>query len=103
MTKMTSVDSSMLRRWKGPWGKRKKKTDSGYWICFGFWFLCYQGHEEAGEETESLGQSGSCHFAAVFNFGDSNSDTGGMSATMAGLRTGRPPSVNLLAGFPMGG
>lgn len=53
MTKMTSVDSSMLRRWKGPWGKRKKKTDSGYWICFGFWFLCYQGHEEAGEETES--------------------------------------------------
>lgn len=72
----------------------------GLVLVFGFSVI--RAKRRQGKK-QSLGHSGSCHFAAVFNFGDSNSDTGGMSAAMAGLRTGRPSSVNLLAGFPMGG
>lgn len=102
MTKMTSVDSSTLKRWKGHWGKRKMMETVAIGLVLVFGFSVIRAKRRQGKK-QSLGHSGSCHFAAVFNFGDSNSDTGGMSAAMAGLRTGRPSSVNLLAGFPMGG
>ncbi|KAK7336335.1 hypothetical protein VNO77_16872 [Canavalia gladiata] len=44
-----------------------------------FWIVVYVGFCSI---TKSLGEEGSreCNFPAIFNFGDSNSDTGGLSA-----------------------
>ncbi|KAI4373819.1 hypothetical protein MLD38_011894 [Melastoma candidum] len=39
--------------------------------------------------SEGVGVGGACHFPAIFNFGDSNSDTGGLSAVF-----GQAPAPN---------
>lgn len=52
----------------------------GFWrkVLIGFLVLCVLGI--GGEEEEAAGASPSCSFPAFYNFGDSNSDTGGISA-----------------------
>ncbi|PON36615.1 Lipase [Parasponia andersonii] len=52
----------------------------GLWrkILVGFLVLCVLG--VGGEEEAAAAASASCSFPALYNFGDSNSDTGGISA-----------------------
>ncbi|KAL6657686.1 hypothetical protein ACP70R_005466 [Stipagrostis hirtigluma subsp. patula] len=45
------------------------------------------------------GAGGDCHFPAVFNFGDSNSDTGGLSAAFGAAP---PPNGRTYFGMPAG-
>ncbi|KAH1068034.1 hypothetical protein GLYMA_03G006100v4 [Glycine max] len=47
--------------------------------------------------TNSLAASKKCNFPAIFNFGDSNSDTGGLSAAFSSWRVLLPsPCWSLL-------
>ena len=45
------------------------------------------------------GAGGDCHFPAVFNFGDSNSDTGGLSSLFGAAP---PPNGRTFFGMPAG-
>lgn len=45
------------------------------------------------------GGSGSCGFTAIYNFGDSNSDTGGRSAALNAIQ---PPNGETFFGHPSG-
>ncbi|KAM7484170.1 hypothetical protein LguiA_000179 [Lonicera macranthoides] len=72
--------SSFSRSWKGPWGL-KKITEAvivAIFLIATFSFFMAIGRRR---RKFTLGQSGSCQFPAVYNFGDSNSDTGSVSAT----------------------
>lgn len=43
------------------------------------WVLLFKGEQGSASLTDD-NESGTCHFPAIFNFGDSNSDTGSVSA-----------------------
>jgi hypothetical protein len=47
----------------------------------------------------AYGAGGDCHFPAVFNFGDSNSDTGGLSSLFGAAP---PPNGRTFFGMPAG-
>lgn len=64
-----------LNRWKGPWGL-KKVVALGVILVGAFSIFLARGQQK----RVILNQSSGCHFPAVYNFGDSNSDTGGRSA-----------------------
>lgn len=53
----------------------------------------------AATATATASASGTCGFPAVFNFGDSNSDTGGLSAVFG---QAPPPNGESFWGRPMG-
>uniref|UniRef100_A0A5B6ZCD1 Alpha-L-fucosidase n=2 Tax=Davidia involucrata TaxID=16924 RepID=A0A5B6ZCD1_DAVIN len=68
--------SSVIRRWNGPWGLWKSMA-VGVLLVAAFSIFLAVGRRMNG----TLGQSNGCQFPAIFNFGDSNSDTGSVSAT----------------------
>lgn len=72
--------SSFSRSWKGPWGL-KKITEAVIVAIFLIATLSFFMAIGRGRRKFTLDQSGSCQFPAVYNFGDSNSDTGSVSAT----------------------
>lgn len=49
--------------------------------------------------ASGAGAGGDCHFPAVFNFGDSNSDTGGLSSLFGAAP---PPNGRTFFGMPAG-
>ncbi|KAJ8548353.1 hypothetical protein K7X08_030822 [Anisodus acutangulus] len=65
----------------------------GVITIFILWVLLFKG------ATLSDYESGSCHFPAIFNFGDSNSDTGSVSATFDRIF---PPYGDTFFGKPSG-
>ncbi|XP_057507563.1 GDSL esterase/lipase At3g27950-like isoform X2 [Actinidia eriantha] len=93
--KMTSMDDSIVRRWKAP---RKRIEAVAIAVILIAAFLIFRAMRQ-GIRNPSLGQPGGCHFPAVFNFGDSNSDTGSMSAVFAQLL---PPNGRTFFGKPSG-
>ena len=92
---MTSMDDSIVRRWKAP---RKRIEAVAIAVILIAAFLIFRAMRQ-GIRKPSLGQPGGCHFPAVFNFGDSNSDTGSMSAVFAQLL---PPNGRTFFGKPSG-
>lgn len=67
-----------LDRWKGPWGLKKAVVVGVVLVGVISIFLA-----RGQQKRLILNQSSGCHFPAVYNFGDSNSDTGGRSAAFA--------------------
>ncbi|XVF02571.1 hypothetical protein REPUB_Repub04eG0186100 [Reevesia pubescens] len=63
-------------RWKTTWASR---TTVKTFIIAAFFGVAFSLFMLSGKQR-NLGQSSSCDFPAIFNFGDSNSDTGGKSA-----------------------
>lgn len=53
-------------------------------VLVGFLVLCVLGVRGEGEESAA---SSSCYFPTIYNFGDSNSDTGGISAAFEPIRS----------------
>jgi hypothetical protein len=51
------------------------------------------------QASAGAGAGGDCHFPAMFNFGDSNSDTGGLSAAFGAAP---PPNGMTFFGVPSG-
>ncbi|OMO81628.1 Lipase, GDSL [Corchorus olitorius] len=69
--------SGIIRRWKTAWASRNnvKMFVIAAFLAVAFSLFLFSGKQR------SLGQSSDgCVFPAIFNFGDSNSDTGGKSA-----------------------
>ncbi|KAE8730182.1 GDSL esterase/lipase [Hibiscus syriacus] len=71
-----SVGNGISGRWKTAWASKNsvKTFTIAAFFAVAFSLLLLRGRHRV------LGQSGTCYFPAVFNFGDSNSDTGGKSA-----------------------
>ncbi|XWS34707.1 hypothetical protein CRYUN_Cryun21dG0060900 [Craigia yunnanensis] len=68
--------TGISRRWKTSWASRKSvKT----FIITAFFAVVLSLFLLSGKQR-NVGQSSGCDFPAIFNFGDSNSDTGGKSA-----------------------
>lgn len=82
-------------RWKGPWGLRNsiEAMAIGVVLVIAFSILITIGRKQ------TLGESSGCHFPAMFNFGDSNSDTGGKSAAFHRLPS---PNGDTFFGKPSG-
>ncbi|KAE8655750.1 GDSL esterase/lipase [Hibiscus syriacus] len=71
----------------------------GYWkLFYAFGMLCF-GFAEQWGTVESNGDSYSCGFPAIYNFGDSNSDTGGISAAIYEILS---PNGETFFGHPAG-
>lgn len=83
---------SINRWWRGPWGVKEsvEAVAVGVVLVGASIFLGL-----APQNTSSNG----CQFPAMFNFGDSNSDTGGLSATFFRLPA---PYGNTFFGKPSG-
>lgn len=64
------------------------------WV-FGILFLGLVG----GEKASGGGGGSRCSFPAIYNFGDSNSDTGGLSAALGEVP---PPNGETYFGKPSG-
>ncbi|KAK3026026.1 hypothetical protein RJ639_042518 [Escallonia herrerae] len=81
------------RRWKGPWGLKKsvEAVALGVFLVAAFSVFISIGRRR---RTLALNRSSYCQFPAIFNFGDSNSDTGSVSATF-----GRIPAPNGMTFF----
>ncbi|MFQ6629728.1 hypothetical protein Gotur_007473 [Gossypium turneri] len=71
-----SVGNGIIGRWKTAWASRNsvKTLTIAAFFAVAFSLFILSGRQR------NLGGSGTCDFPAVFNFGDSNSDTGGKSA-----------------------
>lgn len=69
----------MDRPWKGPWGLKKSigvLAIAGLLVAT---LSIFMGMDQ--RRSFGIDQSSFCQFPAVYNFGDSNSDTGSISAT----------------------
>ncbi|ERN13849.1 hypothetical protein AMTR_s00049p00230640 [Amborella trichopoda] len=64
------------------------------------WWVLLLGVAWNGEERMAImGVAAKCEFPAIFNFGDSNSDTGGLSASFNEVS---PPHGETFFSKPMG-
>lgn len=68
--------SIISRRWKAPWGLKHTLQAVAIALSLALAFSVFL----ARKRGNILDRSNLCHFPAIFNFGDSNSDTGGKSA-----------------------
>ncbi|KAM1541891.1 hypothetical protein ACFX15_011253 [Malus domestica] len=84
---------SINRWWRGPWGVKKSVEAVAVGVVLVGALSVFLGL--APQNTSSNG----CQFPAMFNFGDSNSDTGGLSATFFRLPA---PYGNTFFGKPSG-
>ncbi|KAI7996209.1 GDSL esterase/lipase [Camellia lanceoleosa] len=89
----------IIRRWKGPWTRRKtvEATTIGVTLLAAFWVFTATNHRT--KLSLQLQGSNACPFPAIFNFGDSNSDTGCVSALFGRLS---PPNGRTFFGKPSG-
>jgi hypothetical protein len=75
---------------RGPWGLKKSVEAVAVGVVLVSVFL--------GLRPQKI-QSSGCHFPAIYNFGDSNSDTGALSAVFYRVPS---PSGNTFFGKPSG-
>lgn len=89
----------IIRRWKGPWTRRKtvEAATIGVTLLAAFWVFTATNHRT--KLSLQLQGSNACPFPAIFNFGDSNSDTGCVSALFGRLS---PPNGRSFFGKPSG-
>lgn len=88
------------RRWRGPWGLRKSVEALavlGVLVAGLSIFFAIGRHGTLGQIL--FGKPSRCKFPAIFNFGDSNSDTGGKSAAFVRLLS---PNGDTFFGKPAG-
>uniref|UniRef100_A0A5B6ZC48 GDSL esterase/lipase n=1 Tax=Davidia involucrata TaxID=16924 RepID=A0A5B6ZC48_DAVIN len=90
--------SSFIQRWKGPWGlwRSVEAVAVGFLLVVAFSIFLAMGRRMKGSPG---GQPSGCQFPAIFNFGDSNSDTGSVSATFFQVS---PPYGETFFGKPSG-
>ncbi|XP_012460539.1 GDSL esterase/lipase At3g27950 [Gossypium raimondii] len=69
------------------------------WKLFYVFGILLWGFSQRWRTVESNGGSFSCGFPAIYNFGDSNSDTGGISAAMSEILS---PNGETFFGHPAG-
>lgn len=74
------------RRWRGPWALSKivEAVAVVFFLVVGFSIFMSMGRPKTLSQI-ALSHPGHCNFPAIFNFGDSNSDTGGKSAAFSRL------------------
>ncbi|XAR66910.1 Alpha-L-fucosidase [Bertholletia excelsa] len=82
--------------WKSQWKrtKRLKVVAVGVALVAAFWVFAARG-----KTLSRVGEPSGCNFPAIFNFGDSNSDTGCVSAAFNRLE---PPYGRTFFGKPSG-
>ncbi|XAR48116.1 Alpha-L-fucosidase [Bertholletia excelsa] len=70
----------IVRTWRGQWGLRKtlEAVAIGFILVAAACLLSTVGRKRS---TDLVQRSNGCQFPAIFNFGDSNSDTGSVEAT----------------------
>ncbi|VVA13343.1 Hypothetical predicted protein [Prunus dulcis] len=84
---------TISRWWRGAWGLKKRVEAVAVGVVLVGALSVFLG---LGTQDKS---SSACQFPAIYNFGDSNSDTGGLSATFFRLPT---PYGNTFFGKPVG-
>ncbi|PQP98686.1 GDSL esterase/lipase [Prunus yedoensis var. nudiflora] len=84
---------TISRWWRGPWGLKKSVEAVAVGVVLVGALSIFLG---LGTQDKS---SSACQFPAIYNFGDSNSDTGGLSATFFRLPS---PYGNTFFGKPVG-
>ncbi|CAL5334688.1 unnamed protein product [Camellia sinensis] len=97
---LASMDTTIsIRRWKGPWTRRKtlEAATIGVTLLAAFWVFTATNHRT--KLSLQLQGSNACPFPAIFNFDDSNSDTGCVSAVFGRLS---PPNGRSFFGKPSG-
>lgn len=89
------------RRWGGPWAltKRVEAVAVLVLLAIGFSVFVAIGRRGGTLGLITFGDSTYCDFPAIFNFGDSNSDTGGKSAAFHRLLS---PNGETFFGKPSG-
>ena len=95
------MDNSFIRRWRGPWGQRKTVEAMVIGVALLTAFSVFTASTQRIRKS-SLDESStvaSCRFPAIFNFGDSNSDTGSVSAVFGRCP---PPNGRTFFGKPSG-
>ncbi|GFY88214.1 GDSL-like Lipase/Acylhydrolase superfamily protein [Actinidia rufa] len=90
------MDNSFMRRWRGPWGQRKtvEAVAVGVALLAAFSVFTASTHRIRKSSLAEASTVASGPFPAIFNFGDSNSDTGSVSAAF-----GRCPPPNGMTFF----
>lgn len=93
-----------LRPINPPWGQQKRSlllqlfpVAGVLFVAVFFIFMSIRGARSRNPSL--LLQSSSCHFTSVYNFGDSNSDTGSVSAVFGRIP---PPNGDTFFGKPSG-
>ncbi|KAK9276931.1 hypothetical protein L1049_006469 [Liquidambar formosana] len=84
-------------RWKGPWGLKKIAEAVAIGVGLVAAFSIFVAMVQQRKYT--LGSMSGCHFPAIYNFGDSNSDTGSTSAAFGRVP---PPNGETFFGKPVG-
>lgn len=93
-------NSSLSTRMRSSWGLKKaaEVIAFGVVILATFFIFISMGGQTSGKRL-NLDHSSVCQFPAIFNFGDSNSDTGAVSATFGRLSL---PNGQTFFGKPAG-
>uniref|UniRef100_A0A2N9HWK9 Alpha-L-fucosidase n=1 Tax=Fagus sylvatica TaxID=28930 RepID=A0A2N9HWK9_FAGSY len=91
---------NLCRRWRGPWALSKivEAVAVVFFLVVGFSIFMSMGRPKTLSQI-ALSHPGHCNFPAIFNFGDSNSDTGGKSAAFSRLLS---PNGDTFFGKPSG-
>ncbi|XP_059445358.1 GDSL esterase/lipase At5g14450-like [Corylus avellana] len=89
------------RRWRGPWALPKPVEAVAVVVFLAVGFSAFVAIGRRGRTLGQItfGDSTHCDFPAIFNFGDSNSDTGGQSAAFHRLLS---PNGDTFFGKPSG-
>lgn len=92
--------SSLTTRYRRPWGLKKSTEVIAFGVVVLATFLIFisMGGQRSRKRLD-LDHSSGCQFPAVYNFGDSNSDTGAVSATFGRLSL---PNGQTFFGKPAG-
>ncbi|KAK4597892.1 hypothetical protein RGQ29_015420 [Quercus rubra] len=96
------MDVNLGRRWRGPIAMALRSVEAVAFLVFlvvGFSIFMAMGRSKTLNQIELNNHSGHCNFPAIFNFGDSNSDTGGKSAAYDRLPS---PNGDTFFGKPSG-
>ncbi|XP_057495464.1 GDSL esterase/lipase At3g27950-like isoform X1 [Actinidia eriantha] len=95
------MDNSFVRRWRGPWGQRKTVEAVVIGVALLAAFSVFTASTQRIWKSNLAESStvASCRFPAIFNFGDSNSDTGSVSAVFGRCP---PPNGRTFFGKPSG-
>ncbi|XP_075657064.1 GDSL esterase/lipase At5g14450-like [Castanea sativa] len=96
------MDINLGRRWRGPIAMALRSVEAVAFLVFlvvGFSIFMAMGRSKTLNQIELNNHSGHCNFPAIFNFGDSNSDTGGKSAAFDRLPS---PNGDTFFGKPSG-
>ena len=94
------MDINLGRRWRGPIAMALRSVEAMAFLVFPVvGFSIFMVISKTLNQIELNNHSGHCNFPAIFNFGDSNSDTGGKSAVFDLLPS---PNGDTFFGKPSG-